>query len=418
MTYSNADTVVYQAHGSGAVSEAVALLDDSKMQYALFRIPVDSKSGEIEVKKVRDIFVAWTGPKVGVIEKGRKKIHIGKMAAFLKPSHAELQAVNRQLLTEDNLLYCSDPHGAHIIDYDATTDPKARSALLGDVSKQPKLKKADQVKDASAPAIDPHLKVDLKENPAEKLTKEIESGDKKLKHTTPTHDASAPAIDPHLKVDVKAGKQRKEALKGEIAKGAELKHVTPVHDASAPAVPEPIKCPESAQIKELIGKLFNKSSQRGFVLLGYKDKNTIGLEASGTGSVGDVVPKLADDKIQYFLVRIPIGDTQGEVHASTVRDVMVVWTGPKVGVIEKAKKKIDFGGVAVLLSPHASSLQAVQKELLTEQNLAYCSDPHAGTHIIDYQAVNDPKVKTQLKAEITQGAKLKPVEHTVWEPKQ
>ncbi len=47
--------------------------------------------------------------------------------------------------------------------------------------------------------------------------------------------------------------------------------------------------------------------------------------------------------------------------------LQVIWTGPKVGVIEKAKKKIHVGGVSLLLKPHHANLTSVQKELLTEQ---------------------------------------------------
>ncbi len=74
-----------------------------------------------------------------------------------QPSHAELQAVHRDLLTEENLLYCSDPHGAHIIDYIPTQDPKAVFALQKDIVKtdwRQDLKHVEPHKDASAPAVD------------------------------------------------------------------------------------------------------------------------------------------------------------------------------------------------------------------------------------------------------------------------
>jgi len=408
MHYTGPDTVSYQAHGNGSVSEAVALLEDNKVQYCLFRIPVDTQTGEINVQKVRDVFVAWTGPKVGVIEKGKKKVHIGRMGAFLKPSHAELQAVNRDLLTEQNLLYCSDPHGAHIIEYEPSSDPNARKALKSELLGGAKLKKTESVKDASAPVLDPHLKVNTKDTTSEQLAKEIEGG-AHLKPVAQKHDASAPSIDPHLKLDVNAGKQRKEKFKQEISSGTQLKKAETVHDASAPAVPEPIKCPDAAAVRALIQKNFNSSAQRAWVLLGYQGKDTIVLEGSGTGPVSEVVAKLQDDKVQYFLVRFPMGDTAGEVHASTTRDVMVVWAGPKVGVIEKAKKKTHLGGITLLLSPHNANLTAVQKEFLTEQNLVFCSDPHAGTHAIEWQANTDPKAVGALKLEIKQGTHLKPV---------
>jgi len=407
MGYSGPETVVYEGHGTGAISEAVAKLQDNKIQYLLVRLPLTKKEGEITVDTVRDVFVAWTGPRVPIIEKGRKKIHIGSMAAFLKPSHAELQAVNRDLLTEQNLLYCSDPHGAHIIDYAAVADPKAVTALqqaIKGTDWRQDLKHVEPHKDASAPAVDPHLKVNVVAGKETKtgVLAEVKDTDwrEDLKHVEPHKDASAPAIDPHLKVNVNAGKQRKENLKKELGTGIKLRPAPVVRDASAPEVPEPINCPDTAKVHDLIKTLFATNSTRGWILLGYKDKTTIALEASGTGNVSEIVPRLGDDKIQYFLVRIPISEKAGEIAVNGVRDVMVVWTGPHVPVIEKAKKKIHFGGVSHLLKPHHANLTAIQKDLLTEQNLLYCSEPGAGAHIIEYEPQQDPRLRTNLKTDI------------------
>jgi DNA-binding ferritin-like protein (Dps family) len=139
----------------------------------------------------------------------------------LQPSHAELQAVRRELLTESNLLYCSDPNGMHIIDYNATADPKAVENLRADI-----------------------LKTDWREN---------------LKHVEPTKDASAPAIDrmfsslvSFLLTRSAANQSYEDAVKGKGAAGftrdalkdqikktdwrENLKHTEPAKDASAPAI--------------------------------------------------------------------------------------------------------------------------------------------------------------------------------------
>ncbi len=47
------------------------------------------------------------------------------------------------------------------------------------------------------------------------------------------------------------------------------------------------------------------------------------FEAEGTGNVSEIVPRLGDDKIQYFLVRIPTMEKAGEIDVAGVRDVLV-----------------------------------------------------------------------------------------------
>jgi hypothetical protein len=32
----------------------------------------------------RDIFIGWIGPKVGIVQKGRKKAHVGEVKELLK----------------------------------------------------------------------------------------------------------------------------------------------------------------------------------------------------------------------------------------------------------------------------------------------------------------------------------------------
>ncbi len=52
-----------------------------------------------------------------MIEKGKKKSHLGAVQALLSPCHAQLYAVNKANITEQNLKVKSDPKaGTHIID--------------------------------------------------------------------------------------------------------------------------------------------------------------------------------------------------------------------------------------------------------------------------------------------------------------
>jgi len=147
--------------------------------------------------------------------------------------------------------------------------------------------------------------------------------------------------------------------------------------------------PDAEKVRGLIHQLFTVNSPRGWILMGYRDPNTIVYEAHGTGPLSEITSRLQDDKVQYFIIRIPLDDhashvaAGAEIQVSKTRDVMVSWTGPKVGMIEKGKKKSHLGAMTALLTPVHAELYAVNKANITEKVLKEKSEPHAGSHIID-----------------------------------
>ena len=123
MTYKDSNTVVLEANGTGGLSEIVPRLKEDGCSYFLIRIPLETSEtavaagAEITLSKIRDCYVAWTGPKVGKIERGKKSAHFGQLQELLSPSHAQLLAVNPAAITEENLKVKSDPKaGSHILD--------------------------------------------------------------------------------------------------------------------------------------------------------------------------------------------------------------------------------------------------------------------------------------------------------------
>jgi hypothetical protein len=94
------------------------------------------------MRQHRDIFIGWIGPKVGIVQKGRKKAHVGEVKELLKvlplslcffkltqtpthphppqkkqPFHAELFALRRTNFTESVVRENSAPGtGSHMID--------------------------------------------------------------------------------------------------------------------------------------------------------------------------------------------------------------------------------------------------------------------------------------------------------------
>jgi len=150
-----------------------------------------------------------------------------------------------------------------------------------------------------------------------------------------------------------------------------------------------VSLPDEKKVRDLIGQNFHINAKRYWILMNYKDPNTVVLAAHGAGPLSEVIPQLRDDQMQYLLIRLPLDDqaqhvAQGsEITVNKIRDVFVAWTGPKVGLIEKGKKKSHIGALQKLLSPSHAELQAVNRDHFTEENLKYKSDPKSGSHIID-----------------------------------
>ncbi|EFA84798.1 hypothetical protein PPL_01791 [Heterostelium album PN500] len=121
--YTSPTTVELVATGSGGAATLSKQLDDSKVLYILVKEEYDEsdpgfKEGVIGNKaNSKDIFIAWTGPKVGIIEKGKKKSHVGDAKACFQPFHAELTAVNSAHFNDRVIKDKANPlSGSHIID--------------------------------------------------------------------------------------------------------------------------------------------------------------------------------------------------------------------------------------------------------------------------------------------------------------
>lgn len=83
------------------------------MQYAVIRIP-DKKD---KTDTVRDVMISWSGPSMGIMERSKKKVHIGEVKDLLTPFHADLEAISKTNFTEAVVMDRSGPlSGSHVID--------------------------------------------------------------------------------------------------------------------------------------------------------------------------------------------------------------------------------------------------------------------------------------------------------------
>ncbi|WP_306361668.1 coactosin family protein [Nocardia sp. CC227C] len=116
LNYVGASTVHFTAGGEGGVENIVPLLEDDQIQYALVRIDGVQGDGAGETT-VRDVFLAWIGPEVGMIEKSKKSGYLGDAQIILQPYHADVTVVNKDRLNRETLLDKSQPlSDSHVID--------------------------------------------------------------------------------------------------------------------------------------------------------------------------------------------------------------------------------------------------------------------------------------------------------------
>eukprot|EP01120_Amphizonella_sp_Union-15-10_P015580 TRINITY_DN804_c0_g1_i1.p1 TRINITY_DN804_c0_g1~~TRINITY_DN804_c0_g1_i1.p1 ORF type:complete len:142 (+),score=30.31 TRINITY_DN804_c0_g1_i1:66-491(+) len=104
--------IVLQATGFGKPEEVKPLLREDEFQYVKVRIP-DQKD---EHPTVRDILIAWQGPKVKIVDRGQRKTHFGTVVPIMEPVHATLTASNISKFDEATIRDRSHPlSGAHDI---------------------------------------------------------------------------------------------------------------------------------------------------------------------------------------------------------------------------------------------------------------------------------------------------------------
>lgn len=67
------------------------------------------------------------------------------------------------------------------------------------------------------------------------------------------------------------------------------------------------------------------------------DGNSVGLTASGTGGLSELVSNLREDACQYGYLRVISGDTESR----RAKFVFISWVGDKVGALKRAKTSVQ-----------------------------------------------------------------------------
>ncbi|KAL6076864.1 Rho GTPase-activating protein 17 [Balamuthia mandrillaris] len=144
------------------------------------------------------------------------------------------------------------------------------------------------------------------------------------------------------------------------------------------------------ELEKAMAETFATASFSGWVLVGYvKDSvSVLTFQGSGKGGVDELVQNLHEDQVQFALLRIAVwkesGASGGEGEISkTTRDIFIGWIGPRVGIVQKGKKKSHMGEVKDLLKPFHAELFALRKTNFTEEVVRAKSGPLSGSHMID-----------------------------------
>ncbi|EGC39026.1 hypothetical protein DICPUDRAFT_148253 [Dictyostelium purpureum] len=122
ITYKTPTELEYKQSGTD-IAALASLLEDNQMAYILIRLeytPNDPgfKEGGLDNKaNFKDIFISWTGPKVGILERGKKSEHRGDVQALLQPHHADISAINKANFNAATIKDRANPlSGSHVID--------------------------------------------------------------------------------------------------------------------------------------------------------------------------------------------------------------------------------------------------------------------------------------------------------------
>jgi len=149
----------------------------------------------------------------------------------------------------------------------------------------------------------------------------------------------------------------------------------------------PVNIADKEDIKDAHSKLLNPKNLYGWIVIGYKDANTIMLQAKGDGSVEDMVSKLEDGQVQYCILRLRESDKElvedRRDGKSATKDIFINWLGPKVGRVERGKKQGHNPAVTEFFKPFHVELTALSRTNLNEKTIREKATPNSGSHQID-----------------------------------
>ena len=105
-----------------------------------------------------------------------------------------------------------------------------------------------------------------------------------------------------------------------------------------------------------------------FLLLSYKSATSseLVLSQTGTGGLAEVASLLDDGQVQYAYVRVEYAN---DAESRQVKFALVIWIGPDVRVMRKARVGFESGEVKRVLSHHSIQVDAGERRDLDEEDV-------------------------------------------------
>jgi len=135
-------------------------------------------------------------------------------------------------------------------------------------------------------------------------------------------------------------------------------------------------------IRDNIAAIQTATNHFGWLSVGYVAQTKISLQATGYKSVEELADNLRDDQIQYALLRVGV-DFDRDQKVTKTRDILIVWYGPKVKMLEKGQKTSHFGDIKKVIKPFHSELSVTGKSNFNKETIIERSSPGSGSHSID-----------------------------------
>jgi len=135
------------------------------------------------------------------------------------------------------------------------------------------------------------------------------------------------------------------------------------------------------ELLETMHEVFHPESTSGWLLVGYQPDNcTLELQACGDGSISGCLEFLDDKEQQYVMARIPLEHSAPTLMSSRTRDVLIVWHGSAIPIMQRGRWSEHIQLVKQVLQPVHAHLTATHRENWTESLVLERSDPKSGSH--------------------------------------
>lgn len=94
------DKIVLEATGTGSLDELAGHFHEDACQFAYLRVT----TGDEESKRAKFVFIAWTGPKAGILRKAKVSVHKANMKQVFRDFAVETQFSEHDDIDQQKLI--------------------------------------------------------------------------------------------------------------------------------------------------------------------------------------------------------------------------------------------------------------------------------------------------------------------------